>query len=189
MNLTQITLVILAISGATYAVASWRATRFASGHGACKSRPVYYGWYAALWCALPALSVVVLYLIIEPRLPDAVRNPFQTGGHLGLVTLARVDAGRCAHLQPAPPAPDPQLAPEHRAPDQKRPADVLDHRGVHDHRHCAVGAIRGHAVLRPGARRRVSVRSRMESANGHPRGSGRFPPAPSARCRCSPARC
>ena len=93
MNLTQITLVILAISGAAYAAASWRATRFASGHGACKSRPIYYGWYAALWCALPALSVVVLYLIIEPRLPDAVRNPFQTGGHLGLVTLLALTLG------------------------------------------------------------------------------------------------
>ena len=37
--------------------------------------------------------MVVLYLIIEPRLPDAVRNPFQTGGHLGLVTLLALTLG------------------------------------------------------------------------------------------------
>lgn len=99
MNLFQITLLILAAAGIGYLLAAKRAARF-TGSGACKSRPLHYGWYAALWCAIPALLAVALWFALEPRLPDAVRNPFQPGGHFGLVTLLALTlAGAAAQVR------------------------------------------------------------------------------------------
>ena len=33
-----------------------------------KSRPVYYGWYVALWCAVPALGVLGIWHSLEPHI-------------------------------------------------------------------------------------------------------------------------
>ncbi|NIL95521.1 MAG: phosphate ABC transporter permease subunit PstC, partial [Woeseiaceae bacterium] len=32
------------------------------------SLPVYYGHYVTLWCLLPALAVLSLWIMIEPRI-------------------------------------------------------------------------------------------------------------------------
>lgn len=100
MSLFQITLLILAAAGIGYLLAAKRAARFTGASGACKSRPLHYGCYAALWCAIPALLAVALWFALEPRLPDSVRNPFQSGGHFGLVTLLALTlAGAAAQVR------------------------------------------------------------------------------------------
>jgi phosphate transport system permease protein len=39
------------------------------GHGmALHSLPGYYGYYVAIWVALPALALLLLWMVIEPRL-------------------------------------------------------------------------------------------------------------------------
>lgn len=43
------------------------------GHGnALHSLPGYYGYYVAIWCALPALALFLLWVLIEPRLVVAL---------------------------------------------------------------------------------------------------------------------
>jgi phosphate transport system permease protein len=43
------------------------------GHGASlHSQPGYYGYYVAIWCALPALAVIFLWMVIEPRVVVAL---------------------------------------------------------------------------------------------------------------------
>ena len=43
------------------------------GHGpALHSLPGYYGYYAAIWCALPALALVLVWIMIEPRVVVAL---------------------------------------------------------------------------------------------------------------------
>ena len=105
MNPLQIMLLILAASSVTYMIAARRATRFAGLPGAGKSRPLHYGWYAALWCAIPAMLILALWLAMEPRLPDTVRNPFELGGHFALMTLLALTFGAALawarrHLEP-----------------------------------------------------------------------------------------
>jgi phosphate transport system permease protein len=49
------------------------ATVGGPGHGsALHSLPGYYGYYVAIWCALPALFLVLAWLLVEPRLVVAL---------------------------------------------------------------------------------------------------------------------
>ena len=49
------------------------ATVGGPGHGAAlHSLPGYYGYYVAIWCALPALFLVLSWLLVEPRLVVAL---------------------------------------------------------------------------------------------------------------------
>ncbi|MGB8273978.1 MAG: phosphate ABC transporter permease subunit PstC [Alphaproteobacteria bacterium] len=59
---------ILLLSTVAYYMGRMRAVALA-GTAAQKlhSLPSYYGYYVALWCALPALMVAMLWLIIAPR--------------------------------------------------------------------------------------------------------------------------
>jgi phosphate transport system permease protein len=69
-------------------------------------------------------------------------------------------------------------------------ADRLLLRRRADHRrHRPVGAVRDHALLCQGAAERIPVRSAMEPADRALEPTRSAPPAPSARCRCSPAPC
>ena len=36
------------------------------------SRPSYYGLYVALWCAIPALAIAILWLVLQPALTESL---------------------------------------------------------------------------------------------------------------------
>ena len=76
------------------------------------SLPGYYGWYAALWCGLPAILVIGIWLSIQPgiveslvvaSLPEAIRNlpPERLGLFMNDVhNIANGDISR-ANIDPA----------------------------------------------------------------------------------------
>jgi phosphate transport system permease protein len=56
----------LAVGG--FALARGRALAAAEGGARLHSLPAYYGWYGALWSALPGIAIAVLWLAIAPSL-------------------------------------------------------------------------------------------------------------------------
>ena len=63
-----------------------------SGRPSLHSMPGYYGYYAAMWCLVPALALILVWLLVEPRiivalivrgLPDAQRS--MSAGELNLL--------------------------------------------------------------------------------------------------------
>ncbi|WP_245944005.1 phosphate ABC transporter permease subunit PstC [Acuticoccus kandeliae] len=73
MNTLIVIAVLLIALGFAY---SWgvRVSRNVAGRTGAKmhSRPVYYGLYVMLWCAIPAAIVLILYLLFEPMIADSV---------------------------------------------------------------------------------------------------------------------
>jgi phosphate transport system permease protein len=66
-----ITLVVLTVIG--FYLGRSRAAAVSAGRTrALHSLPGYYGWYVALWCALPALLVFLAWLIFEPQILRAI---------------------------------------------------------------------------------------------------------------------
>jgi len=64
MNLGWILLVLALLAGSSFVLGRRRALASAGGKlQALHSLPGYYGWYAALWCGLPGLCVVVIWMI------------------------------------------------------------------------------------------------------------------------------
>jgi phosphate transport system permease protein len=66
-------LLLLATIGALAAIGFWLARRRAlasveAGGARLHSLPGYYGWYAALWSAIPAIAVALLWLAVAPSL-------------------------------------------------------------------------------------------------------------------------
>lgn len=62
-------LLILGLAGFGYHLGTRRALASASASAAgLHSLPGYYGYYVAIWCALPALALVGLWLAFEPRI-------------------------------------------------------------------------------------------------------------------------
>jgi phosphate transport system permease protein len=75
MQPTTLVLILLASSAAAYFMGRNRALVTAGGAGApsrLHSLPGYYGYYVALWCLLPALALVLIWLIAEPRVIAAL---------------------------------------------------------------------------------------------------------------------
>nr|WP_255720462.1 phosphate ABC transporter permease subunit PstC [Acuticoccus kalidii] len=70
-----------------------RASRSVANRTGAKmhSRPIYYGVYVMLWCAVPAALVLVLYLVFQPMIVDAV-----IGGYLPADVAADPGATRTA---------------------------------------------------------------------------------------------
>ncbi len=63
--------VLLALSSIGYGLGRRRAFSVSSGHSAAlHSRPQYYGFYVALWAALPSFFLVGLWLIFESYVVD-----------------------------------------------------------------------------------------------------------------------
>ena len=72
MNLLLFTAVLLLVL-AGYVLGRRRAVAAAGGSlASLHSRPGYYGYYVALWCGLPALILLLLWVALEPRLLDAL---------------------------------------------------------------------------------------------------------------------
>jgi phosphate ABC transporter, permease protein PstC len=89
---TSILLLILAVIGvAAYAAGVWRANAIARGASSrMHSRPGYYGSFVALWALLPALALLVLWLIASPLyINAAVRSGFPEE----VTTLSQAEQG------------------------------------------------------------------------------------------------
>ena len=73
MVVWAVLLLILALAAVGYQLGKQRALAASSRSGQpLHSLPSYYGYYVALWCALPALALVTLWLVLEPRLVEAL---------------------------------------------------------------------------------------------------------------------
>ena len=84
MSPLSLIVALLALSIFGYYFGRRRALALAGGRShSLHSRPGYYGAYVALWCALPALGVLLLWLVAQPSvienvvvsaLPEAMRS-------------------------------------------------------------------------------------------------------------------
>lgn len=86
MDIPTLIIVLAALTLVAFHAGRSRALALAGGvgrAGSLHSLPAYYGYFAALWCLLPALFLVTAWLTVEPRLiaalvidslPDAQRT-------------------------------------------------------------------------------------------------------------------
>ncbi|MCB1735562.1 MAG: phosphate ABC transporter permease subunit PstC [Gammaproteobacteria bacterium] len=84
MQTSTLIIVLLLLSSALYYLGRQRSLTVANGEARkLHSLPSYYGYYAALWCLLPALAILAIWNGFETKvittlvvngLPDAVRN-------------------------------------------------------------------------------------------------------------------
>jgi phosphate transport system permease protein len=75
MQSTTLILMLVFMSAAAFYFGRRRslATVGGPGHGsALHSLPGYYGYYVAIWCAIPSLLILLIWLVIEPRLVVAM---------------------------------------------------------------------------------------------------------------------
>ncbi len=64
MGLSTVALLVVALAAASFWLGRRRALASVDGRAAVlRSLPGYYGWYAALWCGLPGLAVVGIWLL------------------------------------------------------------------------------------------------------------------------------
>jgi phosphate transport system permease protein len=71
LTILLIAVIVLAIIGFRFG----RRRALASSGGSMRalhSMPNYHGWYVALWCGIPALLILALWLIIENRILEAL---------------------------------------------------------------------------------------------------------------------
>ena len=83
MTVAAILVLLAALCAASFALGRRRAVRARSEAGALHSLPGYYGWYAALWCGLPGLAVVAVWLVVSSWSLD----------HLTLAGVPELEAG------------------------------------------------------------------------------------------------
>ena len=70
MQTTTIILVLIAMAVAAFYFGRGRSVALAGGprHGTrLHSLPGYYGYYTAMWCLIPALAVLLIWTIVEPK--------------------------------------------------------------------------------------------------------------------------
>jgi len=108
MQPTTLVLVLLALALTAWYSGRARALSAAGGPGRSvrlHSLPGYYGYYAAIWCLLPALALMLLWITIEPRviaalvlkgLPEAQRALSPGELDLLLNTIRNMAAGDAA---------------------------------------------------------------------------------------------
>lgn len=73
MSVTILIATLLVLSAIGFYLGRSRATRMASGRvERLNSLPGFYGYYVAIWCGLPALLLVAVWLIIEPQVVRAL---------------------------------------------------------------------------------------------------------------------
>jgi phosphate transport system permease protein len=95
MQTSTLVLVIAALSVLAYRLGRQRSLQTVGGLRGLRdlhSLPSYYGWLTALWCAIPALIIVMVWHAVDHRviadltlshLPASLRS--QPSGHAGLV--------------------------------------------------------------------------------------------------------
>jgi phosphate transport system permease protein len=70
---TVLTAVVLALAAAGYFIGRRRALGAVGGQlRRLHSLPGYYGWYVAVWCALPSLMVATLWLSVQPGIVECL---------------------------------------------------------------------------------------------------------------------
>ncbi|MDX2104463.1 MAG: phosphate ABC transporter permease subunit PstC [Alphaproteobacteria bacterium] len=67
MSLLLLTLILIAMTVAAYALGRSRAMAL-GGIGELHSLPSYYGYYAALWCGIPAVMLLLAWLTLQPNI-------------------------------------------------------------------------------------------------------------------------
>ena len=70
MQTTTLTLMLLAIATAAFFVGRERSLALATGSRkllSLHSLPGYYGYFTALWALLPALALLLIWVVVEPR--------------------------------------------------------------------------------------------------------------------------
>lgn len=75
MQSTTLVLLLMFMSVAAFYLGRRRSLAVVGGPGhgtALHSLPGYYGYYVAIWCILPALLLLMLWLMLEPRLVIAL---------------------------------------------------------------------------------------------------------------------
>ncbi len=68
MSVLVLLAAIAALAAGGFVLARGRALAAVEGGARLHSLPVYYGWYGALWAALPGIAVTVLWLAAAPSL-------------------------------------------------------------------------------------------------------------------------
>ena len=86
MQTTTLVLILTAMAASAFYMGRRRSLALVGGPRnilGLHSLPGYYGYYTAIWCLLPALGLLLLWLAVEPRvivalivqsLPDAERS-------------------------------------------------------------------------------------------------------------------
>ena len=96
---TTLILILIAMSVAAFYVGRRRSVAIVGGPrpgSVLHSLPGYYGYFTAIWCLLPALAVILLWVLLEPRiivalvvggLPEAYQSlsPGELSGHGGII--------------------------------------------------------------------------------------------------------
>ena len=75
MQSTTLILILGAMSVAAFYVGRGRSVALVGGpnHGtSLHSLPGYYGYFTAIWCLLPALAILLLWVMVEPRISVAL---------------------------------------------------------------------------------------------------------------------
>jgi phosphate transport system permease protein len=72
MNLLTLLAVLLVLSSIGYYLGRGRASALAgrAPSASLHSRPQYHGLYLALWAGLPALLILLAWLVLEPRIAE-----------------------------------------------------------------------------------------------------------------------
>ncbi len=71
MQSTTLILILTAMAVASFFVGRSRSVTLVGGPGQGRrlhSLPGYYGYFTAIWCLLPALAVLLLWILLEPRI-------------------------------------------------------------------------------------------------------------------------
>lgn len=112
MSTSTIALAVLLLTILGFGLGRGRAVRAVAGETRLlHSRPIYHGSYVALWCGLPALIVIGIWVIAEPMIIEAmVRATFPDElrqldkGQLSLVLgdIRALAAGRAIASTPSP---------------------------------------------------------------------------------------
>lgn len=73
MQFSTLVVVLLLLTAVGYRIGRGRALKVGGGKaGTLHSLPSYYGYYVALWCALPAALLIAFWLSCEPFILDAL---------------------------------------------------------------------------------------------------------------------
>jgi phosphate transport system permease protein len=71
MSISYLIIITLILGTTSFVLGRKRALAAVGGNTtALRSRPGHYGWFAALWCGLPGMAIILLWLLVAPDLLD-----------------------------------------------------------------------------------------------------------------------
>jgi len=112
MTIFIVLLVLIGLAAAGFRLGRSRAVALAGGHSrGLHSLPGYYGWYVAMWCAVPALLVMAVWLAAEPavvrtlvvrNMPEEMRSLPPQRMELLLNDIRNIASGDVVRANPEP---------------------------------------------------------------------------------------